>query len=210
MEKQMERDNEVRSSLRSAVPRPLRSPSIDRAGLVWSSFRIVSRNPAVDKLVADGLEHAGFRSDPASRLIIVLDAPQGSALALLETLDRCNTWVIVATSSLVPEYLEDLWDLRPHVLLACDHVHRQLDHAIRRAANGESYRDVPDYTLKLTPTERATLRYVVRGWTYGKIAQVRNVMPRRVANTMNEVRAKLGVQTDVGAANYYWGRTDLG
>jgi DNA-binding NarL/FixJ family response regulator len=173
------------------------------------SFSTLCGIPAVDRLIVRDLEARNFRQDPSAPTIILIDAPQGFALHQLEQINRTLRDVIVTTSNYCPEYWEDLWDLAPAVLLVSDFLRGEVEHAIERVANGERYRLVPDIPVRLTRTERVILQYIARGWTTERIAGLRGVAPKTVSNSLTSIYDKLHVSNAVGAALYYWGKSNL-
>ncbi len=53
------------------------------------------------------------------------------------------------------------------------------------------------------------LRAVARGYTNDQIAQRMGLSPKRVANLLTAIYAKLQLPNRVALALYYWGRSDL-
>lgn len=137
---------------------------------------------------------------------LLLDHPTGAALRALQhsTPDERHRTLVLTTST-VPEYLDDLWDLDVALLAV-------------------NVTDLPTFTVlldtlrpgqrlrwqapgsELTPAERRTLRLLAEGLTSKKIAQQLNLSERTVRNTQSRIYQKLGVKGRTEAALYYWGQ----
>lgn len=182
---------------------------INQPGSDHRTFNILCRVPVLERMITNSLESSGFRQDPEATTLLLVDAPQGFALRQLEQPDRTGLCVIVTTSSTTPEYLEDIWDLQPAILLVGDHLHGEVENAIQRARNGERYRIVPDIPTVLTPCERVALRYVARGWTPERIATHRGVSAKTIGNALAIICEKLQMPSRQAAMLYYWGHLDL-
>ncbi len=165
--------------------------------------------PAIEWLMTNSLNSHGFRQEAPASILVLVDAPQGSALRELEHMDSSGRLVIVTTHNPCPEYWEDLWSLEPAILLVGDSLGVELHDAIRRAAYGERYRLTPDYMMVLAPQERLTLRCIARGWSIERIAEVRGVALKTVSNSLTAIYVKLKLPDRSAAMLYYWGRLDL-
>ncbi|ADV66635.1 response regulator transcription factor [Deinococcus maricopensis] len=149
------------------------------------------------------LLHAQALPPESAHLRIVLDAPWGYALDVLQT-DATNA--VVITRSPVREYLEDLWECGPAVLIAHPDSDPDLIDVLRRASVGDRWRDTPPGRPVLTPAERAVLRYVARGLSNKQIARRLDVIEGTVQNALSKIFQKLRVANRTQAALYYWGR----
>lgn len=174
-----------------------------------SPFRILCGMPAVAQLITTHLHTVQFTHCARVSPIVLVDAPQGFVLRQLEKFDSEQGATIVTTTNCCPEYVEDVWDLQPAVLLATNNLHDELVHAIVRGAQGERYRLTPGQPTVLTPIERLLLRKVACGWSNKRIAAVHNVHPKTVSNQVTVLCEKLHLPDRVAAAFYYWGRLDL-
>lgn len=172
-------------------------------------YNLVCGLPPLAQLMALSLGRSGFRCEPGAPTTVLVDAPQGFAMRQLEQLAGAHSQVVVQTSNPCPEYLEDLWEQRPAVLLATHALNGELEDAIRRADRGERYRITPGQHTTLTTTERTLLRCLARGWTTERIAALRHVQPKTVHNALAIVCEKLQLPTRRAAMLYYWGRLDL-
>ncbi len=165
--------------------------------------------PAIEWLMTNSLNANGFRQEATASILVLVDAPQGSALRELEYMASEEQPVIVTTHNPCPEYWEDLWSYKPAILLVGDSLGDELHDAITRAAHGEHYRSTPGYSMVLTVPERLTLRCLARGWSIERIAEVREVAPKTVSNSITTICEKLGLPDRCATMLYYWGRLDL-
>jgi DNA-binding NarL/FixJ family response regulator len=158
----------------------------------------------------------GFHLDSKAAVKVVIDAPLGFALRTLERFNKSRLpllRLIVWTSNLCGEYLEDLWSFGPEILLvdtadAIGRAHSQdqiLADAIVRAARGENYRIIPDYRTPLSPTERRVLRYVACGLSNEEVAEKLNVQEKTIRNVLTRVYDKFQLTSRTQAELFYWG-----
>ena len=161
--------------------------------------------PLLRHAVESSLPALGFHCDPAASTALVLDVPRGYGFRALETMNRRGLRVIVVSWSSCPEYLEDLWDLGPDLLLSGRYLYQNLPEVIGRVSGTERYRLTPGSPTALTPVERTVLRHLAQGWGNKRIAQELKVQERTVMNTLTRVYEKLSVENRAQAALYYWG-----
>ena len=166
--------------------------------------------PALAKGIVTHLEDEGFHFNGSAPTKVILDIPQGYALSVLEDMgrlyeDRSCLRSVVVTFNSCPEYLEDLWDLRPTVLLATPNYEHDLPHAIASASKGIVQRIISGQTTPLTRTERQVLRYLAQGWSNKAIAVQLNIQDKTVMNTLTAIYHKLHLKNRKEAALYYWG-----
>jgi DNA-binding CsgD family transcriptional regulator len=166
-------------------------------------FAILCGVAAVTEVLVRKLEREGLRFDPAASLAAVLDTPPGFALDTLETAQVRSRRLVVVTLNPCIEYCEDLWDMRPAVLLVGRHL--DLRTTLQRAARGERYREAPPGASRLTPAERRMLRLLARGWSNQRIAAELSLQYQSVLNALGSIYKKLGVGNRNEAALYYWG-----
>ena len=174
-------------------------------GLRVPSVSILCGTQSPARHAAMILRRSGLQLDPGASTKLIIDSPIGFALHKLETLDRRGLHLVVSTSSPCVEYWEDLWSLKPQVLLVGEDPKGNLARAIARASNGERYRVTPRVTTSLSGYERALLRYIAYGWASERIACELDTQEKTVRNTLTRVYQKLHVTSRTEAALYYWG-----
>ena len=165
--------------------------------------------PAVKELIITHLQAVSIPSPATVPSLILVDLPHGFAFQHLEYDRHQGASTIVVTHNRCPEYLEDLWDCRPAILLACDNLLGELVPAVERAACGERYRLTPGVPTRLTLCERLLLHRLARGWSTKQIAAKQSLQPKTVSNQVTLLCEKLYVPDRVAAALYYWGQGNL-
>ncbi len=165
--------------------------------------------PPLARLIMERLIPLGFVFDPQADTLALIDAPIGFALQTLDTHDLAARLIIVATSSPCPEYWADLSTYDPAILLVGTELDAPLAAALEQVAHGARYQRLPPVQSPLTAQERTVLRAVARGYTNDQIAQRMGLSPKRVANLLTAIYAKLQLPNRVALALYYWGRSDL-
>lgn len=168
------------------------------------TFTILCPVPALVSLATDRLERQGLQFDPAATVMIVLDTPRGFALEALRSLAPARRQLIVVSWSLCPEYLEDLWDLRPQILLAGEDAPLDLAAPVAQAARGARYRATPGLATTLLPVERRVLQAVARGQSNQEIAAQLSLQLQTVKNIVAVIYQKLGIKNRSAALLYYW------
>jgi DNA-binding CsgD family transcriptional regulator len=128
-------------------------------------------------------------------------------LSLLEQMSpeerqRC----VVHSLNPCPEYLDDLWQLGPCVLLNGTQDQRTLDWSLERAENGLPYRETNHFTSSLIPSERVLLRYLPGGLSNKHIAKRLGLSDRTVRNRLVDIGEKLGLANRTQIAMYYAGQ----
>lgn len=169
------------------------------------AFDIQCEAPAFAHLIAANLKALGFRRDPSASITVLLDEPVGFALRTLERTGRTHNRVIVATANSCPEYLADLWDLRPAVLLANACLDSGLAQAIMRASKGERYHIPSRITTPLTEAERRALRELADGLSDKEIAAKLGKKSQSIRTVLSSAYEKLGLKNRDQALLYYWG-----
>jgi DNA-binding CsgD family transcriptional regulator len=170
-----------------------------------TAFSVLCDVPVIAKTLTGILERQGFRSDPAASLVIVLDSPCGFLPFTLARLEAPPSSLIAVTWSFCPEYWEDLWDLRPDVLVVADGFEIDMAHVMGLAAKGARYRITPDTPSLLTPAERRLLRLIAYGQSNSQIAEQISMQQQTVKNTLTTTYKKLGLRNRTEAVLYYWG-----
>ena len=141
---------------------------------------------------------------PAPRL---LTDTQTSVLSLLEQMPILERQgCVVHSLNPCPEYLDDLWQLRPCVLLSGPQAQATLDWALERAASGQRYRQAARFTSSLIPSERVLLRYLPSGLSNKHIAKCLKLSDRTVRNRLVDIGEKLGLDNRTQIAMYYAGQ----
>jgi DNA-binding NarL/FixJ family response regulator len=131
-------------------------------------------------------------------------------MRLLEEMDRTGLKLIVVTSNPCPEHMEDLRDLEPAALLAGEFFLRQdfaaaLAEVLDRISAGEHcYQYTPGPRSRLSAEERAVLKYAVRGWDNGRIAEQLGIENQTVRNRLCSAYKALGIHSRAQAVLYYW------
>ena len=141
---------------------------------------------------------------PAPR---VLTDSQTSLLRLLEqmlTLERQRC--VVHSLNPCPEYLDDIWQLGPCVLLSGPQPRATLHWALEQAVSGQRYRQPARLTSSLIPSERVLLRYLPSGLCNKHIAKRLNLSDRTVRNRLVDIGEKLGLDNRTQIAMYYAGQ----
>jgi DNA-binding NarL/FixJ family response regulator len=146
-------------------------------------------------------------SSPLSPTACLLTDAQVSVLTLLEQMNteerqRC----VIHSFNPCPEYLEDLWQLGPCVLLIGPQDQRTLDWALERAAISQRYRQPARFTSSLIPSERILLRYLPSGLSNKHIAKRLKLSDRTVRNRFVDIGEKLGLDNRTQIAMYYAGQ----
>jgi DNA-binding CsgD family transcriptional regulator len=173
-----------------------------------SHFDIWGGTPALAKGLVSLLANQGFKHDPSSPIKFLLDIPQGIAFRVLELMspqEDAEQLIIIVTFNPCVEYWEDLWDLRPNVLLVNPKNDRHLMDAINRASDGERYRTNADCSTPLNRTERQILRLVAHTQSNKQIAHYLKVQEKTVSNALTEIYNKLHLKDRQEAILYYWG-----
>jgi DNA-binding CsgD family transcriptional regulator len=155
--------------------------------------------------IADFLEMQGLCYDPTAEITLLLDIPRGFALHCLERTQLSLDSLIVVTWNDCPEYVEDLWEMQPAVLLVASELGEAIPQALMRVAQGERYRTSTSRTTMLTPVERRILRLLARGYMNQDIAEQLKMQLQTVKNVLANTYQKLGLRNRSEALLYYWG-----
>ncbi len=173
------------------------------------TYTLICGIPIMEKAVHELCEDYGFIAEPSANITVLLDLPYGSALRTMQRLDQTTQRLIVVTWNVCSEYLEDVWDLTPTILLANANLEEELPTALVRAAQGERYRHIPPRSTSLSLPERSLLQALARGWCNKQIAEHLMLQEKTVRNMLTSVYEKLDVENRTQATLYYWGRADL-
>lgn len=168
-------------------------------------FSIVCGASSISQGYVDYLDQQGFSHDLNATLVLLLDVPRGIALQRLEAVGTATHHVVVITWSTCAEYWEDLWDLRPHILIIGDGLPADVAQALRDAERGLRYRGILDYPVTLLPSERRILRLVAQGLPNREIAARLSTSLQTVKNSLTTLYHKLHLSDRSQAILYYWG-----
>jgi DNA-binding NarL/FixJ family response regulator len=148
-----------------------------------------------------------FSSLPSQSAPRLLTDSQTSLLSLLEQTPSLERQCCVVNSlNPCPEYLDDLWQLGPCVLLSGPQPQATLDWALERAGSGQRYRQPGRFTSSLIPSERVLLRYLPSGLSNKHIAKRLKLSDRTVRNRLVDIGEKLGLENRTQIAMYYAGQ----
>jgi DNA-binding CsgD family transcriptional regulator len=160
--------------------------------------------PVIDQMFVHTLTSLGFSHQHDASVHVILDAPTGFALSTFGALPKTSARHIIVTWNMCPEYWEDLWDLRPHILLVYRGMMTELASAITQAAQDIRYRLIPDSATPLSPAERRVLRLLAHGETNQQIAERMVLRCQSLKNVITGIYQKLGVKNRSEAILYYW------
>jgi DNA-binding NarL/FixJ family response regulator len=169
-------------------------------------FAVISGLSALAQLYVDSLTRLGFTYIPTAQLLIILDAPHGFALRLMEMPDKFDITArcIVATASTCPEYLQDICDRNVYGLLAGDNDFNVMLAVLLHVVVGQRYSTMQVDTI-LTSAERRVLRLLADGYTNKEIAANLFTTHQCVKNTVAAILSKLELCHRHEAMLYYWG-----
>lgn len=136
---------------------------------------------------------------------LLLDQPTGSALTTVEAMAASTAaHTLVLTTSMVPEYLDDLWDRGVALLAVGVTDDATLALLLQEVQQGRRVRwRAPGSGL--TSAERKVLTLVARGQSNKRIAQTLKLSERTIENTLTRVFEKRRLSGRTEAALYYWG-----
>jgi DNA-binding NarL/FixJ family response regulator len=117
--------------------------------------------PGLVRLTAAYLEAAGARCAPHAPLRLLIDAPPTFASCQLACAPPPGPTIVV-TGNTCPEYVADLWEAQPAIVIVGDDVQADVIAAVRRASQGERYCMAPG-APRLRPGDRAVLRMLALG-----------------------------------------------
>ena len=159
--------------------------------------------PSLAHEIIFGVRNLGWEINDTSRLGLLIDAPSGFALQVLDQ-KTTNDWVVV-TDNPCPEYWEDLWSLSPRGLLAGGNSALSVTNALRHVISGGFLRSTPEHRSSLTRLERSLLQYNAQGWDNKRIAKELELSDGTIRNALSRVFQKLGFENRTQLALYYWG-----
>jgi DNA-binding CsgD family transcriptional regulator len=174
------------------------------SGDIDNSFAILCGSSGVADALSLLLAQEGYKHDTNSDLVIVLDIPRGFAPVYY---DRTKNYLhkIVVTWSLCPEYLDDLWDLKPNILISGDGFLLNLANTVNWARQKNQLRITRSTSSELSPNERRVLRLVAYNYSNKDISEKLNIEYQTIKNSLSAIYQKIGVSNRMEAALYYWG-----
>ena len=200
--------------LRTARPHPVQPTPmatsdnlphlVSDAPLAGLSCTIACGMSGLIRLTADYLEAAGARCAPHAPLRLLIDAPPTFAYRQLEQTQPPPIPTIAVTTNTCPEYIDDLWELRPAIVIVGDDVQQDVIEAVWRVSRGEQYCMSPR-GARLPPGDRAVLRSVAHGWEYGEIAGQLGLAERTVRNRVSAIYRTLRLTNRSELTLYYLG-----
>lgn len=168
------------------------------------TFTIVCGVAGLINPTAKFLEEVGLRFDPRANRVLVIDAPLNFARQQLKQLDGSSWYTVAVTANLCPEYIEDLWERQPTILIAGVDVQQEVTDAMLHVVHGRRYRSMPGEPSPLTVTERAILRYIAWGWETKQIAVRLGLAEKTVRNKLSVLYAALNQRNRSDATRYYF------
>ncbi|MDW8213048.1 MAG: LuxR C-terminal-related transcriptional regulator [Roseiflexaceae bacterium] len=176
----------------------------DAAPLAGLSVTIHSGLSGLVRITASYLVEAGARLEPDAPLHVVIDAPPLFAYHWLIKAQSLQSSTIVVTSNACPEYIADLWELRPAAVIVGGDVQSDVIKAVWRVSQGERYCMTPSGG-HVAGKERDVLRYVASGWGFSAIAAHLGLSPKTVRNKVSAIYQRLGLMNRSELTLYYLG-----
>jgi DNA-binding CsgD family transcriptional regulator len=182
------------------------------------AFDVICGSSVLAENLIKGVSGPKAYFDPKAVVKLVLDVPQGYAFPVIEALNACpnrtDLRLVVVSFSTCTEYLHDLWDLRPHILLDdvllggldAEKSMSDLVEVLLQASKGRRYATISDYPITaLNTNERRILHLLVRGHSNKNIAAELNLQEKTVRNLLTSIYNKLNIENRIEAVLYYWG-----
>lgn len=176
----------------------------DAAPLAGLSITIHSGLSGLVRITARCLMAAGALLEPHAPLHVVIDAPPMFAYHWLIQAQSSQSSAIVVTSNACPEYIADLWELRPAAVIVGHDVQSDVIKAVWRVSQGERYCMTPDGE-HIAGSERDVLRCVASGWGFAAIAAHLGLSPKTVRNKVSAIYRRLGLTNRSELTLYYLG-----
>ena len=149
------------------------------------------------------LEKKGFIHEQNSSTVVLIDIPSGYApFFLANTTSQQKT--IIHTWNCCPEYCDDIWDMRPTILLAGTGTMKEIPRAIEDIGRGFTYRITPSDPSILLPQERRILNLLAYNYTLIQIAHQVSLTPQTIKNKLTTIYQKLDLENGKQAILYYW------
>lgn len=142
--------------------------------------------------------------------VLIIDVPLNFARQRLKQLGDAQLYTVAVTANLCPEYIEDIWDMQPTILLVGDDMQQDVIAAMLQVANGQRYRRTPTTGSPLDQMERTILRGIAWGWETDQIAERLGLAEKTVRNKLSAVYALLGLRNRADATRYYFDIRPIG
>lgn len=136
-------------------------------------------------------------------LLIVVDAPWGSAFALELSIREQHT--VILAENPCGEFLADLWQLEPTVLIAGNMDLEEFLFFCKQADKGKRHNLASDYHSPLTPNERKVLRLCAWCMQADAVADLLGVSMGTLKNTLSQIYGKLELAGFKDISPYYFG-----
>lgn len=179
-----------------------------------NAFDLLCSLPVLATCLSSRLEARGLNCVKNAPIKVVLDAKRGFALRTLEafrSLVPQDQEFIIVTSSLCPEYREDLWDMQPNVLVVDPAYEYDIPALLTRIAEilncfarDKHILVAPNSRTLLNPNERLILRCIARGFSNKQIALRLDMPEKTVRNLLTQIYTNVGVRSRMEAMIYYW------
>ena len=170
----------------------------DEKQLEGSPLQISSGN-----LLLVQLFEAQLADTTTQPLSVIVDAPWGYAFEGTALVQTENS--LILTDNPCGEYLEDLWDLSPTVLIGREVSLKDFIFFVKQAAQGQKYKVCPTYQTPLTKSERKTLRLCADDPNLIRVAQKMYVSHGTLKNSLSHIYDKLDLQGLADLRSYYYG-----
>jgi DNA-binding NarL/FixJ family response regulator len=180
-----------------------------------SAANPIASGPILSGPILSGLILSGPVLEPAALFAatsLLLSDTHTNVLYLLEQMPRHERQrYVVHSQNPCPEYLDDLWQLGPRLLLTgpqTQHsIERALEQALERASRyTTSTPATSPFHSSLIPSERILLRYLPSGLSNKHIAKRLRLSDRTVRNRLVDIAEKLGLENRTQMAMYYAGQ----
>lgn len=160
--------------------------------------QVISHNHLFRQLVQHELEPS--LEHP---LLIVVDAPWGLAFSLEADIRKQHT--VIMAENPCGEFLADLWQLEPTVLIAGSMDLEEFLFFCKQADKGKSHNLAAEYQSPLTPNERKVLRLCAWCMQPDEVADLLGVSMGTLKNTLSQIYGKLELAGFREISPYYFG-----
>ncbi len=164
-----------------------------------SSVQTFSGHSLISELLINQLE--GKLKQPLS---VVIDVPCGYAFKGIELVKKHLNSLII-TNNPCGEYIEDLWDCKPTILIAKQVSLDEFIFFAQQAAQGKSHKICSWYVSPLTEAERNVLRLCVTRKTIAEVSEFLSVSSGTIKNQLCSIYSKLNLRGLSELCFYYFG-----
>jgi len=173
------------------------------------SLSLVCAEPTVKYYITQLLSSIGVRVVHNAPTQIFIDIKSSFVIQALECIQCDKIRCIVITWNLCPEYLEDLRDLEPSILITAEYfsglnLMNAISSILEKLSDNRRYQFLPGTRTPLTKSERSVLRYVARGWDNKTICETLHLTEQTVKNYLRAIYRKLALQNRNLLILYYW------